>query len=284
MLISEFACLVFSWRKHGHSGEEESLSFPGVRTVYRKEIVEGQVLTSDFSVLRRIGAEGRNSEYQFSDTKNNTKYFQWFTEKESAALNPPVKMRYPKSTSQISGLVVAPIRVNEDALQKYLETSGIDVGKFGTDNTKSLHEFADELSNSEASLTRDRSGKVMRVVDVVALLLIKEDTKQILLKTTEKYNDGTTKAKPLLPGAKRLNAHENQFQAAYRILERQLKIDENHVNLDAETVMITEDLRDSPSYPGLQTLYRKRIITGEVSTHVNAPDQAAEAASAPADS
>jgi len=243
--------------------EEYSISYPGVRTVYRKEIVEGQVSTSELPILRRIGAEGKTGEYSFEDFKRNTKYVQWLSESQCKAMTVPVRLRAPKSTQTVSGLVMAPIGINEEALAKYLASSGVDVSKFGSDNTRSLTEFANELSNSEAVLARDNRGKVMRVVDVVALRLINEQTKQMLIQTGETYSDGQSKPKNLLPGSKK-GSQENQFAAAYRTLDRMLKIDENCVNMDDKVVRIIEEIKDSPSYPGMQTLYRRRIITAEL--------------------
>eukprot|EP00971_Amphidinium_carterae_P031155 613003-Amphidinium_carterae.1 len=54
---------------------------------------------------------------------------------------------------------------------------------------------------------------------------------------------------------------ENHFLAAKRILERQLKINENGVNIDGKSVQIVEEAKDSKTYKGLQTVYKKRIIS-----------------------
>merc|ERR1719460_2784245 len=99
----------------------------------------------------------------------------WLSESNCSTLQPPVPLRAPKvSQKQVSGLVQAPIGINEQALAKYLVSCGIDVAKFtGSDGIKSLAEFAGELANSEAALARNKDGKVVRVVDVVALKLIK---------------------------------------------------------------------------------------------------------------
>jgi len=264
-------------KKEYYEEEEESPSYPGVRTVYRKEIVEGQVSTQDAAILKRIMADSKG-EYSFEDATKQTRFLQWGTETECKQMTPVAALRAPKDTTenQISGLVNAPIAIDESALKKYLADNGVDVTKFGSDcgATKSLKEFAAELSNSECSLTRDASGKVMRVVDVCVLWLRMDA--QVLVQASEKYSNGDTKVKSLLPGLKKIT-QESPYASAKRILDRLLQIDENFVNLAEKQNKIIEDKKDSPSYPGLQTLYRKRVITGDVSK----PEDAKAKGSAP---
>jgi hypothetical protein len=252
--------------------EEESPSYPGVRTVYRKEIVEGQVASTDAAVLKRINVEGKagTDHYSFEDSKKNTKFFQWATEAECKALPHPVRLRAPKSTGTVSGLVQAQIAIDEEALKKFLSSARVDVTKFGEGGTKSLHEFAEELSTSESSLAITDSGSIIRVVDMVTLALSRPSTKdknkkELLIEAKEKQTtkDATEKNLDRLPGSKIL-FQESAFQAVYRLLERTLQIDENCVSLNDQTIRITEETKDSPSYPGLQTLYRKRVISGDL--------------------
>eukprot|EP00928_Gymnodinium_smaydae_P041055 TRINITY_DN27798_c0_g7_i1.p1 TRINITY_DN27798_c0_g7~~TRINITY_DN27798_c0_g7_i1.p1 ORF type:complete len:834 (+),score=254.93 TRINITY_DN27798_c0_g7_i1:75-2504(+) len=244
----------------------DSLSYPGVRTVYRKEIVEAQVNATDISTLMRIGCEGKTNDYSFEDKTGYVKYMKWFTEAQCKEMTPhPVMLRAPKGSQMaISGLVAAPILITESALANYLSQNGIDVSKFTSQGeVKSLAEFASELTNSESGLARDTDGKIVRVVDVIVLRLHKEGTDKVLVMDKARFDSGSTKALMRLPGTKKFFS-ESQFQAAYRVLERTLQIDENCVNLNTDKVRVVEEKKDSASYPGMQTLYRKRIIMGEV--------------------
>merc|ERR1712190_162728 len=65
-----------------------------------------------------------------------------------------------------------------------------------------------------------------------------------------------------LPGAK-ARPDENQFLSARRIIKKQLEIDENAVKLE-EKVDFVEDEKSQPSYPGIITVYRKRLIYAKV--------------------
>merc|ERR1719263_2725712 len=66
-----------------------------------------------------------------------------------------------------------------------------------------------------------------------------------------------------LPLHKLLPAN-NKFVTAFHILKKKLNIDENCVNLLHESVEIIETAERSSSYPGLLTLYRHHVISGEV--------------------
>jgi len=99
-------------------------------------------------------------------------------------------------------------------------------------------------------------------VDIVLLRLTKACTKELLIETGEVRQEGTI-SHNRLPGSKR-RPDENQFVTARRILRRQLMVGENYVNLHAKDVQILEEEKASPSYPGLPTIYRKRIIKGEI--------------------
>jgi len=142
------------------------------------------------------------------------------------------------------------------------------VGKFGTTSessgakTKTLEEFADELSVGESSLAREGS-KLLRVVDVVLLKLTREKDKKVLIQASEQPLGGKLSEVKKLPGRKK-GSSENDFQVAFSVLERTLKIDPEFVNLNEKKIQIIEEKKDSPSYPGMQTLYRKRIIFGDL--------------------
>jgi hypothetical protein len=241
--------------------EWESISYPGVMTVYRKELVEGVFSMTDVDELANVGlsmADGLPSygAWHATDAEGNTKFFSWMTSKECA--DKQVKL-YPE-TQEISTLVRAPIGLNEDALRKQLINGGIDVSKFGGTNTRSLKEFSAELVRGESTLSEDSSGNVLRVVDVVVVIISRNDGSELLVQSEHISSSGTKSTLNRLPGAKR-RPDENQFLCARRIIRRQLEIDDNRVDLD-RAVQNIEQEEDSPAYPGLKTVCRKRLIRG----------------------
>eukprot|EP00929_Paragymnodinium_shiwhaense_P111612 TRINITY_DN7992_c0_g1_i5.p1 TRINITY_DN7992_c0_g1~~TRINITY_DN7992_c0_g1_i5.p1 ORF type:complete len:776 (-),score=223.67 TRINITY_DN7992_c0_g1_i5:112-2439(-) len=241
--------------------EEESRSFPGVITVYRKEILEGEVTATDVNKLKKYGMADDKGSYSHQNSSKNTKVYTWLGEKECGQKG--VKLRAPADGEDVSGLVQAPVGFNMDELVKFLEANKVDHAQFGQNGAKTLKEFSNELIKGEASLMVNSDGKLVRIVDVVLLMINKEGTTDILVEALEKTPDGGSKKLNRLPGTKR-RPDENQFVTAQRVLKRQLKMDDNIVNLNATQVEVVEEQMVSASYPGLATLYRKRVIKAEL--------------------
>jgi hypothetical protein len=237
--------------------QEESPSYPGVMTVYRKEIIQAFMQgdpTSDYVGKNPKGPQ----DWCHKDATGNTKFFAWMTDEQ--CVKSDVQFKAPEEGEEVSGLVQAPIGLEESDLRSYFETNKVDCTKWGKGEAKSLGDMSVELIKGESSLMQDTDGSVLRVVDVVVLKLTHSVTGSILVQTRQTYPDGQTVQLNRLPGAKR-RPDENQFLTARRILKRQLKIEENHVTLDAKNVEVAEEEKSSLAYPGLRTIYRKRIIT-----------------------
>eukprot|EP00930_Biecheleria_cincta_P095298 TRINITY_DN87279_c0_g1_i1.p1 TRINITY_DN87279_c0_g1~~TRINITY_DN87279_c0_g1_i1.p1 ORF type:complete len:771 (+),score=157.91 TRINITY_DN87279_c0_g1_i1:64-2376(+) len=236
--------------------EKDSPSFPGVTTIYRRELVDCIVSTGDTKLLNQVGLPDRR-EWKASDASGNTKFFTWMTDQEANT-----KVNLKGQNSQISTLVRAPIGLDEEALTDHLKALRVDVTKFGVNGAKTLKEFSTELVKGETRLLQVEGGQILVITEVVMMVLQKQDTKEVLVQTSQLWPDGKQSDVPRVPGAKR-RPDENQFLCARRILRRQLEIDENAVILSQDVGYIEED-RASNAYPGLKTVYRKRVITGEV--------------------
>mmetsp|Transcript_63157 Transcript_63157/g.116299 ORF Transcript_63157/g.116299 Transcript_63157/m.116299 type:complete len:778 (-) Transcript_63157:56-2389(-) len=239
--------------------ENESPSYPGVKTVYRKEIVEGFVVETDRDVLNKIGMIA-GSTWHAKDPKNNTKFFAWLSEK--SAQSKSVKLR-AEGSEEVSGLVAAPIGLSEEDLTKYLKAHRVDTSPFGQNHAKTLKEFSTELIKGESSLMEDNAGAVIRVVDLIIMKIVNPGTGDVLVQTEQTFGDGTKNLLNRLPGAKR-RPDENQFLTARRLLRKQLKIDENNCVLDAKNVQYFEEEKPSMAFPGIQTVYRKRLIRADL--------------------
>lgn len=234
--------------------ETESPSYPGVRTVYRKEMVDGIVSSPDASVMAKVGLPGFAT-WSAQDHQGNTKTFNWMTEKQMEGKK--IKLR-AEGAEAVSTLVRAPIGMNEETLRKFLTSLGVDISKYGHDGAKTLKEFSSELIKGESSLIQDASGSALRVVDVVVLIIQNPTSGDTLVQTQQVAPDGHTTVLNRLPGAKR-RPDENQFLSARRIVRRQLEMDENWVQLQLDVSIVQEE-KPSPHYPGLKTVYRKRLI------------------------
>merc|ERR1712194_389311 len=115
-------------------------------------------------------------------------------------------------------------------------------------------------------LMTGQDGKLLRIVDVVLMIIKRPGTNEVLVQAQQIMPDKKPNELNRLPGAK-CRPDENQFLSARRVVRKQLEIDENAVKL-SENVEFVEEEKSSPSYPGLVTLYRKRLIHAEV---VNIP-------------
>jgi len=236
--------------------EEESPSYPGVRTIYRKEIVPCKLKT--YGHIQFPGSWELKGD-------RSTKFLSWLTEEECARRN--VKLSAPTVEHLLCNLVPAPIGLKREALGRYLKTNGVDPSIFGKGKAKTLTELSNELTMGKCSLTRLSDGRVARIVDVVVLKISKGESETLVVSTEvcvdgEQQDGGDpTDAVVLnrLPGSKR-RPGENHFLTAKRVLHRQLNVSENQVSIDAESVRIIEEEKDSPSYPGLHTIYLRRVI------------------------
>ncbi|CAE8637185.1 unnamed protein product, partial [Polarella glacialis] len=207
--------------------EIDSPSFPGVRTVYRKELVECIVSTTDPALLLQVGITN-NKGFQAADSSGNTKMFEWMTEREAESKQVKLKV----VGSNISTLVRAPIGMDEEALADHLKGLGVDPSLYGKDGAKTLKEFSSELIKGETRFGKGANGDNLVVTEVV-VLIIRNDGPTTLVQTHQVSPSGDINSKPRLPGAKR-RPDENQFLSARRIIKRQLEIDDNAVRISGD--------------------------------------------------
>jgi len=271
--------------------EEESSSYPGVKTIYYKEIVEGHLVTDNTGLLGRLGLKSEAGKWQYEDASGTTRSFTWATELDCDTLK--VRLKAPLHVSDMAYFVRAPVGFTEEDLQKHLESHHVDISGFGKDGAKTLKQFSGELLRGESCLiempiedragdhggdskggapqgtadspggTVDRKSRLVRCVDVVLLLLYRPDTGYLLVEMKEETpGEGN---KPRLPGTKR-RPDENQYLAAKRYLKKILRIDENFLDFrqGKDGVSIIEEEKDSPSFPGIRTLYRKCVLTADI--------------------
>mmetsp|Transcript_92970 Transcript_92970/g.201050 ORF Transcript_92970/g.201050 Transcript_92970/m.201050 type:complete len:793 (-) Transcript_92970:7-2385(-) len=237
--------------------ERPSPSYPGVVTVYRKDIIDAVITTKHPDELKKIGLPVSGEGWSQQDSSGNTKFFMWMT--EGMAKVKGVKLTLGEEN--ISTLVQAPIGFKEEPLRNHLLAHNIDVAQFGKEATKSLKQFSTELMQGEATLAGDT-----RIVDNVLVIITRPETGQILVQTGHTQN-GKTTALQRLPGFKH-RPDENQYTSAKRMCNQRLHIDGNQVSLDPQ-VMMVEGEKLSPSYPGLRTVYRSWLISATLADIVS---------------
>jgi len=240
-------------KKETYEEDTSSPSFPGIRTVYRAEIFEGTIANTDSTLLKSIG-EADGGTFHANDSKGYLRTYQWMTEAE--CLRKDIKLKIGE-TQDFSVLVPAPVSPNEDEIKAQLKENGVNWDSWEPAKFKLL---TDELAKGEAALVKVQE-KLLRVVDIVVVKVMKEAA--VLAETEAEDSTGKTTTLNWLPAVKR-RPDENMFFAAKRCVTTYMWIDENAVIFNTGSVLIAEEEKESHTFPGLNSLYRKRIITADV--------------------
>ena len=103
------------------------------------------------------------------------------------------------------------------------------------------------------------------MVDIVVLKFRPEDGSRLLVEFKEQFPDGRDRETWRLPGTKK-EPHENCRQTSERILREMMSIDPKMVVFDLGNVERQEEEIESPSFPGLTTVYRREVLECRVST------------------
>jgi len=240
-------------KKETYEEDTSSPSFPGIRTVYRAEIFEGTITNTDTALLNKVGVLNGGT-FGTTDPKGYVRTYQWMTESECMRKNIKLKIG---ETKDFSALVHAPVSPNEDEIKSLLKENGVNWDIWEPEKFQIL---TDELAKGESALVK-ADEKLLRVVDIVVVKVMKEES--VLAETEEEDSTGKTTTLNWLPAVKR-RPDENMFLAAKRCVTKHMWIDENAVIFNTTSVMIAEEEKESQTFPGLKSLYRKRIITANV--------------------
>jgi len=247
---------------------EESKSYPGLQTIYRKHIVEGLVREGKGDILRKFGLP-QGEDFTSVGDKQETRFWSWWTDEHCKQVGLAVEGQMEKATFQ--GFANVPIPLTEEMLQSLFTKYGVDVHNFGRNNAKTLLDIARELTYGEVSLI-EAKGKILRCADVVLLRLTdssgKEGPCKTLIEAKNYWKDvegavKRTRDSKRLPGLKR-RAGENVFDAVERLLISTLRLDVHAIRIGDEKPVLIEEESVSPYYPGMTTRYRKYIVSASL--------------------
>eukprot|EP00452_MALV-II_sp_L67-6_P000234 gene235-108_t len=243
------------------TAKEDSPSYPGVKTVYRKRIIPASIVTDDKKALEKLGLVLTKDkvgmrEFITTGTKSDKKAWNWLTKEEVNAKK--LVIAGDKEEAQFNPLVAANLKVHEDKLVELLEAHKIDVSKFGDGLAASIAEFAAELSHGESSLIEDEKGSLIRVVDIVLLRVMDVDSKKMLVEVSKQKPNGQVVKKRRLPGLKR-GPNDNIYGTARQMLTTLMGFEEDWFVLGHHELI--EEEKPSESYPCLRTVYRKRFVS-----------------------
>jgi len=249
--------IVFDYNNSEVFEEEfQSPSFPGVHTVYRKEIVQGTIKGPSATWTEDRFVTGYT--WNFEGTDGSTRSFKWM-EVDECEKDDKLQYKAPEDLTY-SALVNAPIGWNEEELTKFLTQNKVDVSKYAQEGkTVSLQQFSAELVQGDSALSQE-GGEIVRIVDSVLLKLVSQESGKILILSDQTSSTGETVELNRLPTTMR-RPDENYFLSARRIICKQLKLDTNHVTIDPANLEDVEKMEDVPAYPGVRTLHRRKTIT-----------------------
>lgn len=232
-------------KKETYEEDTSSPSYPGIRTVYRTEIFEGTITNE--------GATP-SAAHTATDSKGYQRTYQWMTEAE--CMGRDIKLKIGE-TKDFSALVHAPVSPNEEEIKAQLKGNGVNWDSWEPAKFQLLTE---ELAKGEASLVKLQD-KLLRIVDIVVVKVMKESS--VLAETEGEDSTGKITTLNWLPAIKR-RPDENMFLAAKRCVTTYMWIDENAVIFNTTSVLIADEEKESATFPGLKSLYRKRIVTADV--------------------
>lgn len=110
---------------------------------------------------------------------------------------------------------------------------------------------------------------------MAAVKIVRPSTKQVLVETEKVTPDGSSTKTNRLPATK-MRPDENQFSAAYRMIQADLRLDEHFVNINGTDVRLVEEVKESLGYGGLKTKYCMSMMSAEViedpESHFSGPE------------
>lgn len=137
----------------------------------------------------------------------------------------------------------------------------VDTTMFGE---KTSDETQSEAASAKAAAQAASGTPAIRTVNVVLIRVSfgSNENRRYCVQCSEELPDGRTIEKMQLPGAKKSN--EDSREECVRRNMAKVGMTDVQVDFDYEKTELVEEQYESPSYPGVLTLYRKEIISGAV--------------------
>ena len=147
---------------------------------------------------------------------------------------------------------------NIDELQAWLTAVHINTAAWGQNGAKSVEALWQEIAVGETQIQADPPQRQVQVVEI----LIRQDDK-VLIEAAQDLADGQIRQRGILP-AEKMKVGETVDTAVLRGLGEELGVTSEDVTILADSYRQHQRLRDSPSYPGLPTLYSIHSLAVQV--------------------
>jgi len=236
-----------------HTYRQDSKAYPCLSSVYRKSVFNATInLRASAAELAQLGLP---DEKAFTNTAGGiTSTYKWYTPDEVKANN--VRNDFPqKVVKEVEGFrPLAQDTWTESALEKVLEQHGIDTTKFGVGTARSIAQFVDETNSGETNLLSD--GSTLRRHLNLLILKIQNNMGAFMIETGHSFGMGQKSQKNAFPATK-IRPFEDKVWAVRRFLsEVDIPYWSSKIVFGPERV----EKLDSPSYPGVTTVYCKQVV------------------------
>jgi hypothetical protein len=161
--------------------------------------------------------------------------------------------------------------LTEAKFSNYLSSFGIPVNLWGQGTAKTIGHLLQEVSVGETVLTT-KGRELLRQVGFSAVHVTYRDGREVyeLVEYRQEFRDGRVRRRNTGASiSEKLQPGENPKDAAERALQEELGIS-GGVNLKGGK--ITEELKESPSYPGLRTQYLRYDFNAELRPDQYSPE------------
>jgi len=143
-------------------------------------------------------------------------------------------------------------------LHRVLESHGVDTDPWGEPGTQPVEDLWKEIEQGECRIEEDPFCRKVWVTEV----LIRQHG-MALIEVEQRLQDGTTVERRLLP-AEKMKMDERCTSAARRCLTEELELDDDDIR-EVEYLRTRQtDFIESPSYPGLWSIYHIQRVKAEV--------------------
>lgn len=127
---------------------------------------------------------------------------------------------------------------------------------YGRGEAKSFQQLLNEIASGEATIAW-RDGRPVRLVRIVVLTVRCQG--KTLIEDRQEFTDGRVRRRGFDSLSEKLHSQENYMAAVYRALQEELSLpDDELTNITTQFLGEEIEKKESPSYPGLESLYEKQ--------------------------
>lgn len=240
------------------SHTEPSEEYPGLTTISRKTFFDATVNKSASAyLLKKFGLMG---ETPFSAVRDDggSLFWEWWTPEQCKTK----KVQLNASNNvlpEFEGFspIVAGVW-NEERLEFVLNQHNIDTKKFGVGAARSIAQFVTETNSGETRLF-EKGKELRRHLDLL-IVKIKNSFGAYLVETGHSFGKGQSRQRNAFPATK-IRPFEDKVWAVRRLLrEVDIPFSRSRIMFGPRRV----EKQESPSYPGVTTVYLKQVVEVEL--------------------